>query len=105
MQAASLPGRPRSPRGTAIRGTAPMGVADRARQHKRRAPSGPARVRLDSGGVFAEAAVMHETDIAAIAAEALAAFDAGARLVPFTTRHRDLDLDQAYRVAAALRRL
>ena len=48
---------------------------------------------------------MTESEIAAIAAEALAAFDTGARLTPFTTRHPELDLDAAYRVAAALRRL
>ena len=61
--------------------------------------------RLDRRRVLVEAAGMTETEIAAIATEALAAFDTGARLTPFAARCPGLDLDAAYRVAATLRRL
>jgi 2-oxo-3-hexenedioate decarboxylase len=44
-------------------------------------------------------------DIAALAAEVLAALDSGRAIEPFSTRLPGLRLDDAYRVAAAVRRL
>jgi 2-oxo-3-hexenedioate decarboxylase len=45
------------------------------------------------------------TDIAAVAAEALAALDAGRQIAPFSTRLSAFELDDAYRVTAAVRRM
>ena len=54
-----------------------------------------------SSGVAAAAPV----DVPAIAAEALAALDRGRRIPPFSSRPHGLDLDDAYRVTAAARRM
>ena len=45
------------------------------------------------------------TDVAAVAAEALAALDAGRQIAPFSTRLAAFDFDDAYRVTAAVRRM
>ena len=44
-------------------------------------------------------------DVAAVAAEALAALDAGRQIAPFSERLSGLDNDAAYRVTAAVRQL
>ena len=45
------------------------------------------------------------TDVAAVAAEALAALDAGRQIAPFSSRLAAFDFDDAYRVTAAVRRM
>jgi 2-keto-4-pentenoate hydratase len=45
------------------------------------------------------------TDIAAIAAEALAALDGGRQIAPFSSRLAAFELDDAYRVTAAVRKM
>jgi 2-oxo-3-hexenedioate decarboxylase len=45
------------------------------------------------------------TDVAAIAAEALAALDGSRQIAPFSSRLSAFDLDEAYRVTAAVRQM
>jgi len=52
-----------------------------------------------------ESIASSKNDVAAIAAEALAVLGTGGQITPFSSRYRDLDLGQAYRVTAELRRL
>lgn len=54
---------------------------------------------------MSESMAPESENVAAIAAEALAILGTGRQITPFSSRYRDFDLGEAYRVTAELRRL